>query len=195
MGDVVGVGGLAEACLGRDGHCDECDSHMENYCPKMVQTYNDNFSNGEKTYGGYARYHRAISNYVFKIPDGIAPEAAAPMMCAGATVYAPLKEAGVGPGSKVGVIGIGGLGHFAILFAKAMGAEVTGISSKQSKREDTLKLGADHFIATEEEDWVAKNARSMDVIISTTSYAKVSCKMLDTKAMDQLANSSQSDAT
>lgn len=173
VGDVVGVGGQADACLNRDSHsCSECANGTTNYCPNLVQTYGSNHRNGDKAYGGYALYHRATSHFVFKMPDGLKPEFAAPMLCAGATVFAPLKEYNVKKGMKVGVVGVGGLGHFAILFAKALGAEVVGISRTNSKKEDTLTLGADAFAATASPDWHTPHIGTLDLIINTSSSEK-----------------------
>lgn len=141
----------------------------------MIQTYNHRYPSGEKTYGGYANYWRGPSRFAFFIPDGLDPAYAAPMLCGGITVYGPLKNYGCGPGKKVGVIGIGGLGHFALLFAKALGAEkLVAVSRTSAKKEDAMKLGADEFIATGEDDqWAEKNKYSLDLIISTVSSSEV----------------------
>lgn len=138
-------------------------------------TYNSKFLNGGSSYGGYALYNRSPSRFVIKIPDGISSAEAAPMLCGGITTYSPLRENGCGPGKRVGVIGVGGLGHYAIMFAKAMGADrVVGISRKSNKKEDALQLGADAYIATDEdENWAAENSRSLDLIICTVSSTKV----------------------
>jgi alcohol dehydrogenase (NADP+) len=123
------------------------------------------------SYGGYANYHRCPSHFVFKIPDAIPSADAAPMLCGGITVYSPLKDNGCGPGKRVGIIGVGGLGHFGVLYAKALGADrVVGISRRNDKREDVLKMGADEYIATEEDkNWNRTHARSLDLIICTVS--------------------------
>ncbi|KAL6895195.1 putative zinc-binding alcohol dehydrogenase [Trichoderma longibrachiatum] len=171
VGDVVGVGAQSDACLGRDGPCAPCSAGLNQYCPKSVNTYNDRHRNNGKAYGGYALYHRAPSHFVFKIPSGLAPEFAAPLLCGGITVYSPLKYHGAGPGKKIGVVGIGGLGHFAVLFAKALKVdEVVGISRRENKRADAMSLGCDDYIATSDDaDWVKKNQRRFDLIISTAS--------------------------
>ncbi|RHZ49202.1 hypothetical protein CDV55_102481 [Aspergillus turcosus] len=175
VGDRVGVGAQNDSCLGRKGDCEECASGLEQYCSnKMVGTYNSVHLNGDKSYGGYALYHRAPSHFVFKIPDAIPSAEAAPMLCGGVTLYSPLKHYGCGPGKKVGVVGIGGLGHFGILFAKALGADkVVAISRKANKKEDALKLGADEYIATDEPDWAQRHNRSLDLIVSTVSSSKM----------------------
>lgn len=140
-----------------------------------MHTYGSKHRNGGPTYGGHALYHRCPSHFVIKIPKGLAPEAAAPMLCGGVTVYSPLKHFGAGLGKRVGVVGVGGLGHFAVLFAKALGAdEVVGISRKAAKRKDAIDLGCDDYIATDDDkDWVTKNASRFDLIISTVSSTKV----------------------
>ncbi|RFU82194.1 alcohol dehydrogenase superfamily, zinc-type [Trichoderma arundinaceum] len=171
VGDVVGVGAQNDACLGRDGPCNTCNAGLPQYCPHGVNTYNARHRNNGKSYGGYALYHRAPSHFVIKIPNGVAPENAAPLMCGGITVYSPLKYHGAGPGKKVGIVGVGGLGHFAVLFAKAFGVdEVVGISRKEIKRADAINLGCDDYIATSDDvDWVKKNSERFDLIISTVS--------------------------
>ncbi|KAL3480999.1 chaperonin 10-like protein [Aspergillus californicus] len=175
VGDRVGVGAQNESCLNRNGDCKECASGREQYCRNgMTGTYNGRHSNGDKSYGGYATYHRSPSHFVVKIPDGISSAAAAPMLCGGITVFSPLKHNNC-TGKRVGIVGVGGLGHFGILFAKALGAtKVVGISRKGDKKADTLKLGADEYIATgEDADWATKNARSLDLIVSTVSSSKM----------------------
>lgn len=176
VGDLVGVGAQGDSCLGRDGPCTACESHHEPYCTgKKTNTYDSKHRNGDKAYGGYATYHRAASHFVVKLPKGLKPEYAAPLLCGGATVYSPLRTWGCGPGKKVGIAGVGGLGHFAVLFAKAMGAdEVVGISRKASKRDEAIKLGCDDYIATDDDkDWSKKNANRFDIIISTVSSPKM----------------------
>ncbi|KAH7013416.1 zinc-binding dehydrogenase [Ilyonectria destructans] len=175
VGDRVGVGAQNDSCLGRQGDCDECAAGLESYCPKMVVTYGSTHYNGGKSMGGHATHHRCPSHFVAKIPDGLASEYAAPMLCGGLTLYAPLKYHGCGPGKKVGIVGVGGLGHFGVLFAKALGADrVVGISRSMSKRDEVLKMGADEYIATEDDaDWAKKNDKSLDLIVSTLSSSKV----------------------
>jgi len=172
IGDRVGVGAQNDSCLGRKGDCEMCASGMENYCPiKHVSTYNSTYFNGGKSYGGYATYHRSPSRFVIKIPDSIPSHLAAPMLCGGVTTYSPLKYHGAGPGKTVGIIGLGGLGHFGVLWAKALGADkVVVVSRSNNKREDALALGADEFIATDDDkDWFKKHANKLDIIICTVS--------------------------
>lgn len=168
IGDRVGVGAQSDSCQS----CKQCNRDNEPHCEKgIVQTYNGKHYNGGKSYGGYAKAWRGPAAFAFKIPDSLPSEIAAPMLCGGVTVYNPLVANGAGPGKRVGVVGVGGLGHFAVLFAKALGADkVVGISRSSSKKADALKLGADEFIATAEEpDWSTKYASSLDIIISTVS--------------------------
>lgn len=150
---------------------------LEQYCPvHRVGTYNGVHLNGGKSYGGYALYNRSPSHFVIKIPDSIPSALAAPMLCGGVTVYSPLRKNGCGPGKRVGIIGVGGLGHFGVMFAKALGADkVVAISRKADKSADAIKLGADEYIATaEDKDWAQKHSRSLDLIVCTVSSTKVS---------------------
>ncbi|EME42899.1 hypothetical protein DOTSEDRAFT_153077 [Dothistroma septosporum NZE10] len=173
VGDRVGVGAQVASCLQPD--CEECAAGIENHCSKGVQTYGSKYPDGSDTYGGYADYHRCHEHFVIKIPDSIPSEEAAPMLCGGITVYSPLKLNGCGPGKKVGIIGIGGLGHFGVMFAKALGADkVVAISRKESKRQDALALGADEYVSTDDDEgWAQKHANSLDLIVSTVSSPKM----------------------
>lgn len=166
----MGVGAQSGSCLKPD--CEECVNGLENHCPNnMVGTYNSRYGDGSKSCGGYSDYRRVPSHFVLKIPDAIASEDAAPMLCGGITLYSPLKKNGCGPGKKVGIVGVGGLGHFGILYAKALGADkVTAISRTAAKKSDAIKMGADDFIATNDDsDWANHHARSLDLIVSTVS--------------------------
>ncbi|KAL1297609.1 hypothetical protein AAFC00_006170 [Neodothiora populina] len=173
VGDRVGVGAQADSC----GECEECKAGNEPHCAKTINTYGSVYKSPKsgKSMGGYATYNRTPSHFVVKIPDGLESADAAPMLCGGVTVYSPLIQNGCGPGKKVGVVGVGGLGHFAVLFAKALGAdEVVGISRKAEKREEVMKIGADRYIATDDdEDWAKNNMRSLDLIVCTVSSAKM----------------------
>ena len=173
VGERVGVGAQALSCLKPD--CAMCADGLENHCSKIVGTYNGIFPDTQsKSYGGYAKYSRTPGHFVIPIPDGIESEHAAPLMCGGVTVFSPLERYGAA-GKRVGIIGLGGLGHFGVLFARAMGAkEVAVISRTRTKEEDAKKLGADRFIATEEDGWSGgANACSLDLIISTVSSDKM----------------------
>jgi D-arabinose 1-dehydrogenase-like Zn-dependent alcohol dehydrogenase len=167
VGDRVGVGAQSDCCEA----CKPCKMQQESNCYKFGMTYNGKHMNGDKSFGGYAKVWRGPASFAIPIPEGLRSEFAAPLMCGGVTTYNPLVTHGAGPGKRVGVVGVGGLGHFALLFAKALGCdEVVAISRSSSKRDDALKLGADRFIATgEDADWATKNAASLDLIISTIS--------------------------
>ncbi|RFU30524.1 hypothetical protein B7463_g5823, partial [Scytalidium lignicola] len=175
IGDRVGVGAQSGSCLNWDGNCDACAINLPQHCDHLVGTYNGIYSNGGKSYGGYSLYNRSPSSFVIRIPDAIPSAEAAPMLCAGITTYSPLRQHGCGPGKSIGLIGVGGLGHFGILFAKALGANrVVAISRRSDKKEDALKLGADDYIATaEDENWATRHAQSLDLIISTVSSSKM----------------------
>lgn len=171
IGDRVGVGAQASSCLRVD--CEECAEGIEQHCSKgFVGTYNGKYKeSGYWSMGGYADYVRVPGHFAIKIPERVKSADAAPMMCGGITVYAPLKKNGAGPGVKVGIVGLGGLGHFGVLFAKAMGCDkVVAISRSRSKAKDAAAMGADEFIATsEDEKWERKHSRSLDLIVSTVS--------------------------
>lgn len=167
IGDRVGVGAQSECCE----ECRPCKMQQESNCNKFCMTYNGKHLTGDKSYGGYAKSWRGPAAFAIPIPEGLPSEFAAPLMCGGVTVYNPLVLYGAGPGKRVGVVGVGGLGHFALLFAKALGCDkVVAISRSSSKKDDALELGADEFIATgENPEWMTKNANSLDLIISTVS--------------------------
>ncbi|OQR82457.1 NADP-dependent alcohol dehydrogenase 6, partial [Thraustotheca clavata] len=149
IGTRVGVGAQCGSCL----NCNLCHQHYEQVCGESLLTYNGPTVDGYITQGGYADYYRCNAHFVIPIPDELPSEIAAPMMCGGITTYSPLKTHGAGPGKKVGIIGIGGLGHLGIQWAVALGAEVTAISS--SNRKEKLckeQLGAHHFLNTNDPD-------------------------------------------
>jgi len=163
VGDRVGVG----AQIGADLTCDNCTADQENYCPNSIDTYGAPYPDGTISQGGYASHIRAHEYFTFKIPDNIETAIAAPMLCAGLTVYSPLVRLGTGPGKTVGIVGLGGLGHFAVLWAAALGAEVYVLSHSPHKKEDALKLGAKHFIDTSKEDWHKDHAFKFDFLLNT----------------------------
>ena len=153
IGDRVGIGAQVWSCL----ECKRCKNSDEPYCPKAVWTMGIPYSDGYISKGGFANYIRLHEHFAIPIPDNLDSAEAAPLMCGGITVFSPLLRNGCGPGKKVGILGIGGIGHMGVLFAKAMGAEVYAISRTSRKKEDAMKLGADHFIATKEEKgWAQK---------------------------------------
>lgn len=170
IGQRVGVGAACSSC----GSCVRCKSGNEHYCSKRVVTYNgdDIFSDNYVTQGGYASHSIANQLFVFPIPDELETNHAAPLMCAGLTVYSPLVRAlgDDGKGKTVGIIGIGGLGHLAIQFAAALGAEVVAFSRSSSKKDEAVKLGASSFIATQEDkDWSKSNSDRFDLILNCGS--------------------------
>jgi len=167
IGDIVGVGAQSGSCL----KCETCSKHKEQYCEAVTGTYNSKYADGSQSYGGYADYSRVPGHFVIKIPDGLPPDLAAPMLCGGITVYSPLKQNNIGPGKKVGIVGIGGLGHFGILFAKALGADVTAISRNRKKEADARQMGASDFIASDEPDALKKHKRTFDLLVVTVSSA------------------------
>ena len=170
VGDRVGVGAQSMSCLKPE--CEACADGEESYCPRIVGTYNGRYADKSKSYGGFAEYWRGPAHFVVKIPDALPSAEAAPLLCAGVTVFAPLRKHGTGPGKTVGIVGVGGLGHLGIMFAKALGADrVVAISRSSSKKADAVQgLGADGFIATgEEKGWAKKYSRSLDIILCTVS--------------------------
>ena len=150
VGDKVGVGCMVGACHS----CDNCDNHLENYCPKMILTYSAKYYDGTITYGGYSDTMVSDEHFVVRIPDNLPLDAGAPLLCAGITVYSPLRYYGLDkPGMHVGVVGLGGLGHVAVKFAKAMGVKVTVISTSVNKKKEALEhLGADSFLVSKDQD-------------------------------------------
>jgi uncharacterized zinc-type alcohol dehydrogenase-like protein len=167
VGDRVGVGCMVDSCR----ECDNCKAGLEQYCTGggMVGTYNAIGRDGEPTYGGYSQKIVVDENYVVRIPEGIALDEAAPLLCAGITLYSPLKRWNAGPGKKVAIVGLGGLGHMGVKIAHAMGAEVTVLSQSLRKKDDGLKLGADHYYATSDPKTFEELAGTFDLIVSTVS--------------------------
>ena len=150
VGDKVGVGGMVGSCHS----CDNCANNLENYCPEMIYNYGVKYFDGTTTHGGYSDIMVADEHFVVRIPDNLPLDAVAPLLCAGITVYSPLKFYGLDiPGMQVGVVGLGGLGHVALKFAKAMGVKVTVISTSPSKKKEALEhLGADSFLVSKDQD-------------------------------------------
>ncbi|OVA03809.1 Alcohol dehydrogenase superfamily [Macleaya cordata] len=168
VGDRVGVGCLAASCL----ECEYCKDSQENYCEKLQFTYNGIFWDGSITYGGYSKMLVADKRYVVHVPEGLPLDAAAPLLCAGITVFTPLKDNNLleGPGKKIGVVGLGGLGHVAVKFGKAFGHHVTVISTSPSKENEAkARLGADHFIVSTNSEQMQAGKKTMDFIIDTVS--------------------------
>ncbi|GHF83774.1 putative zinc-type alcohol dehydrogenase-like protein [Amycolatopsis bartoniae] len=165
-GDRVGVGCMVGSC----GKCAHCQAGDEQYCVEgMIATYAGTDRDGTVTQGGYSTGVVVDEDFVLRIPDAIPFEKAAPLLCAGITTYSPLKRWGAGPGRKVAIVGMGGLGHLAVKFAHAMGAEVTVLSRTLGKREDGLRLGADHYHATSDPETFQALAGRFDLILNTVS--------------------------
>jgi len=166
VGDRVGVGCMVNSC----GECSNCTRGDEQYCVKgMVGTYAATDRDGTTTQGGYSTHVVVDADYVLSVPAGLDPAAAAPLLCAGITTYAPLRHWNAGPGSKVAVVGLGGLGHMAVKIAHALGAEVTVLSQSLKKQEDGLRLGADHYYATSDPSTFEQLASEFDLIVNTVS--------------------------
>ncbi|MFR9727687.1 NAD(P)-dependent alcohol dehydrogenase [Saccharopolyspora sp. MS10] len=166
VGDRVGVGCMVDSC----GECEACRAGTEQFCARgNVQTYNGVGFDGENTYGGYSGQVVVRDAFVCRIPDGVGLDEAAPLLCAGITTYSPLNQWGAGPGKRVAVVGLGGLGHMAVKIAAAMGAEVTVLSQSLKKQEDGLRLGAAAYRATSDPDTFTALRGSFDLIINTVS--------------------------
>lgn len=167
VGDKVGVGCLVGACHS----CESCANDLENYCPKMILTYSSIYHDGAITYGGYSDHMVANERYIIRFPDNMPLDGGAPLLCAGITVYSPLKYFGLDePGKHIGIVGLGGLGHVAVKFAKAFGSKVTVISTSPSKKEEALKnLGADSFLVSRDQEQMQAAAGTLDGIIDTVS--------------------------
>ena len=166
VGDRVGVGCLVDSCR----ECDNCKAGLEQYCSGgATQTYGSVDRDGTITQGGYSTQVVVTEDFVLRIPDGIDLDVAAPLLCAGVTLYSPLRHWGAGPGKRVAIVGLGGLGHMGVKLAHALGAEVTVLSQSLKKREDGLRLGADHYYATGDPDTFERLAGSFDLIINTVS--------------------------
>nr|WP_198984314.1 NAD(P)-dependent alcohol dehydrogenase [Herbaspirillum sp. ASV7] len=167
VGDLVGVGCIVDSCQ----HCEDCDAGLENYCDNMVGTYNGPTPDAPGwTLGGYSQQIVVHERYVLRIRHPEADLAAvAPLLCAGITTYSPLRHWGAGPGKKVGVVGIGGLGHMGIKIAHAMGAHVVAFTTSESKRADAKALGADEVVVSCNAEEMAAHAKSFDFILNTVA--------------------------
>ncbi len=166
VGDTAAVGVTVETCM----QCENCLAHAEPYCKKgMVGTYNAKDYDGNITYGGYANNIVAPEHYVYSIASNLDLAATAPLLCAGITTWSPLKHWNIGPGKKVGVVGLGGLGHMALKFAHSLGADVTLFTTSESKVADGKRLGANEVIISKDAAAMAKQAGSFDFIIDCVS--------------------------
>ncbi len=166
VGDLAGVGCFIDSCR----ECQNCKEGLEQYCDTgSVGTYNDKEKDGTPTYGGYSSQIVVDENYTLKVSDKLPLSGVAPLLCAGITTYSPLMHVGVKKGDRVGVLGLGGLGHMAVKFAAAFGAEVTMLSSSPSKKADAEKLGAHHFALTSDEATMKGLQNHFDIILNTVS--------------------------
>lgn len=167
VGDLAAIGCIVDSC----GKCEYCEDDLEQFCDEGV-TYSFNSPDkhlGGATFGGFSETYVCDEKYVLHVPDTLDLASAAPLLCAGITVYSPLKHWQAGPGKKVGVLGIGGLGHLAIKIAKAMGAYVVVFTTSKSKVTDAKRLGADDAVLSSDAEQLNKYARSLDLIIDTVS--------------------------
>lgn len=168
-GELAGVGCMVDSCR----TCASCEEDLEQYCEKgMTPTYNGRTRDGQElTFGGYSEQIVVDERFVVKVPESLKLEAVAPLLCAGITTYSPLKHWKVGPGQKVGVIGLGGLGHMGVKFAKAMGAHVVMITTSPDKASDATRLGADEVLLSRDADAMKKHRRSFDFLLNTVPVA------------------------
>ena len=165
-GDRVGVGCFVDSC----GICDHCLAGEEQFCAKgVVATYNAKDYDGEPTYGGYSEHIVVTERFVVRIPDALELDVAAPLLCAGITMYSPLKRWGAGPGKQVAIVGMGGLGHVGVQLAAALGAEVTVLSQTLSKEEDGRRFGASDYHATSDNATFKTLRGRFDLIVNTVS--------------------------
>lgn len=167
VGDTVGVGCFVDSCR----HCENCENDLDNYCLEgFSSTYNSHEQDGvTPTQGGYSNVIVVDENYVLRIPKSIPLDKAAPLLCAGITLYSPLRHWKAGPGKKVGIVGLGGLGHMGVKIARALGAHVTVLSHSEKKRDDAMKMGAHEFLSTHDKATFKKNQLKFDLIINTVS--------------------------
>ncbi len=166
VGDIAGVGCFVDSCR----QCTSCKEGLEQYCDSgMIGTYNAREKDGTPTYGGYSSSIVTDEHYTLHIPAALPLEGVAPLLCAGITTYSPLKHWNVGPGHRIGVLGLGGLGHMAVKFSAAFGAEVTMLSTSASKEADAKRLGAHHFVLTSDQAQMKNLAGHFDFILNTVS--------------------------
>ncbi|KAB1211050.1 putative mannitol dehydrogenase [Morella rubra] len=177
VGDKVGVGCVVGACHS----CENCNNDLEVYCPQMILTYGNIYHDGTLTYGGYSDAMVANERYIVRFPENVPLDASAPLLCAGITVYSPLKYHGLAePGKHIGVVGLGGLGHVAVKFAKAFGAKVTVISTSASKKDEALQhLGADSFLISRDQEQMQAAKNTLDGILDTVSAVHPLLPLID----------------
>jgi uncharacterized zinc-type alcohol dehydrogenase-like protein len=179
-GQLAGVGCLVGSC----GACGECEAHLENYCDHPVWTYNSTDASGAPTQGGYSTRIVVDEAFALRLPTALPLERVAPLLCAGITTYSPLRHWKVGPGSRVGVVGLGGLGHMAVQLAAAMGAEVTVFGTSQKKSADARRLGAADYVLLSDEGALASRASRLDVVLDTASAEHSLAPLLGTLRRD-----------
>lgn len=182
VGDPVAVGNIVDSC----GRCAMCEAGQENFChsfPTLTYGGTDRHD-GSITLGGYSREYVVRADFAHPLPDGLDPAAAAPLLCAGITVWEPLRALGVGPGSRVAVAGLGGLGHLAVKLAVALGATTTVISRTPDKRDDAHRLGAHDVIISTDPEQLTAARNSFDVVIDTISAPHPLAPYLELVAMD-----------
>lgn len=167
VGDRIGVGVFVDSCR----NCENCKRGLQQYCLEgMTGTYNQLERDGKTVaMGGYSNYFVINEDYAVHIPENLPLEGVAPLLCAGITLFSPIKHWKVGPGKKVAVMGLGGLGHMGVKFAVAMGAEVTVLSHSPAKEADALAMGAHHFVATNDKAVFADHSKEFDLILNTVS--------------------------
>lgn len=163
VGDPVAVGNIVGSC----GSCTACRAGRENWCAQVRLTYGGPDGSGNTTQGGYSSEYVLDEHFVYRLPDGLDPAGVAPLMCAGVTTYSPLRRSGVGKGTVVGVVGLGGLGHVGLKLARALGAEVSVFTSSPGKAESALALGADDAIVSTDAAQMAAQAGRFDFILDT----------------------------
>jgi uncharacterized zinc-type alcohol dehydrogenase-like protein len=166
VGDAAAVGVIIDSCR----ECSACQQHLEQYCErKVVQTYNDVDKQGDRTYGGYSNTIAAHEDFVHTISPKLDPAGVAPLLCAGITTYSPLRHAKIGKGMKVGVIGLGGLGHMGLKFAHSFGAHVVQFTTSMNKAEDAKRLGADEVVLSKDPEQMKQHTGTFDFILDTVS--------------------------
>ncbi|XP_043698639.1 probable mannitol dehydrogenase [Telopea speciosissima] len=178
IGDKVGVGNLVGSCRA----CENCQQELEPYCPKAETTYTMfDFGTGKKNYGGYSDFYVVNEHFVVRFPENLPLDAGAPLLCAGITIYSPMKYYGLDKsGMHLGVVGLGGLGHVAVKFAKALGMKVTVISTSPSKEKEAIdRLGADSFLVSKDSDQMKSAVGTMDGIIDTVSAPHPFAPLID----------------
>lgn len=168
VGEIVGVGCLVDSCR----TCSDCQDHLEQFCNNAIFTYNaPDPQSGGSTYGGYSNQIVVDQDFVLHVSDKLDPAAAAPLLCAGITTYSPLRHWQVQAGDKVGIVGLGGLGHMGLKFAKALGAYVVLFTTSANKAEDGKRLGADEVVLSKETDAMGRHTASFDFILDTVAAA------------------------